>query len=45
VLRGSDAWDRQIRERIGSLWSNQTSMPAALKESQIFWAACASCEA
>jgi hypothetical protein len=28
-----------------SLWSNQTSMPAARSASQILWAACASCEA
>ena len=28
-----------------SLWSNQTSIPAARRASQIFWAACASCEA
>ncbi len=28
-----------------SLWSNQTSIPAARSASQIFWAASASCEA
>ena len=40
----ADLWSQASPPR-SSLWSNQTSIPAARSASQILWAASASCEA